>query len=421
MSGRRFAARNKVALVGYAHSAVQRHAARPLGAVTLETARAAIADAGLTPADVDGVVTSALFPTAGSHAVQDGISSVPATWLAERLDTVSGHTAPSHTAPSHTAPSHTAARHVAGFHGIGQIPGMVGMAVNAVASGAAQTVVVYRALYNPPGKYHANSMERAAGPAQWTAPQGFFGPLAMIGLPYNEYLQRYGADRAAMASVVVEARKNGSRIPWSYWYKRPLTEAEYLAAPMISDPVCRYDCDIPVDGVAAFVLTSAERAADLPHRPVYVSGFASGLPATRRAPLHWPLDDIMDVGTETARRLWEASGVGPAEVDLPQVYDGFSPFVYFWLEALGLCPRGEAHRFVQNGGIDSDRPGALPVLSGGGALGNGRMHGIPQMLECYLQLSGRAGDRQRAGATVGVACHSSPHYGGAVVYTAEPS
>jgi hypothetical protein len=72
---------------------------------------------------------------------------------------------------------------------------------------------------------------------------------------------------------------------------------------------------------------------------------------------------------------------------------------------------------VAEGGIDSDRPGALPVLSGGGALGNGRMHGIPQMLECYLQLSRRAGDRQRD-ATIGVACHSSPHYGGAVVYSA---
>ena len=93
--------------------------------------------------------------------------------------------------------------------------------------------------------------------------------------------------------------------------------------------------------------------------------------------------------------MWEHTGLRPADVDLPQVYDGFSPFVYFWLEVLGFCPVGEAHEFVQDGGIDSDAPGGLPVLSGGGALGNGRMHGIPQMLECYLQLSGRAGDRQR--------------------------
>ena len=197
-----------------------------------------------------------------------------------------------------------------------------------------------------------------------------------------------------MAAVLVEARKNGSRIPWSYWYGKPLTADEYLAAPTIADPICKYDCDIPVDGVAAFVFTSAERARDLPHRPVHVSGYATGQPTTRRVQTHWPLDDIMAIGHETARRLWEQTGFGPGDVDLPQVYDGFSPFVWFWLEVLGFCPEGQAHEFVQDGGIDSDAPGGLPVLSGGGALGNGRMHGIPQMLECYLQLSGRAGDRR---------------------------
>jgi acetyl-CoA acetyltransferase len=263
-------------------------------------------------------------------------------------------------------------------------------------------------------------MSDVRGNQQWIVPQGYFGPLAMIALAYNEYIQRYGASREAMAAVLVEARKNGARIPWSYWRNRPLSEEEYLAAPMINDPICRYDCDIPIDGVAAFVLTSAERAKDLPHAPVYVSGYATGAPVTPRLPLHWPLDDIMGVGSETARRLWESAGIGPAEVDLPQVYDGFSPFVYFWLETLGFCPVGEAHRFVLAGGIDSDRPGALPALSGGGALGNGRMHGVPQMLECYLQLSGRAAERQRQKATIGVACHSSPHFGGAVVYSAEP-
>jgi acetyl-CoA acetyltransferase len=127
----------------------------------------------------------------------------------------------------------------------------------------------------------------------------------------------------------------------------------------------------------------------------------------------------MGVGEHTARRLWESAGLGPSEVDLPQLYDGFSPFIYFWLEVLGLCPVGEAHLLVQDGGIDSDTPGSLPVLSGGGALGNGRMHGVPQMLECYLQLSGRAGERQREGVSTALACHSSPHFGGAVVYSAE--
>jgi acetyl-CoA acetyltransferase len=394
-------ASNQVAVVGYAHSPVERHAKRTLGAITVDTARRAIEDAGLDRRQVDGFVTGALFPTAGNHTAEDGVSLVSSNWLVEHLD--------------------VEPRYVAGFQGYGQIPGAVSLAVNAIASGAADYVLLHRALHNPAGRYHGHPMREARGTMQWAAPQGFFGPVSTIALTYNEYLQRYGASREAMAAVLVEARKNGSRIPWSHWYEQPLTADEYLAAPMINDPICRYDCDLPVDGAAAFVLTSAERARDLPHRPVHVAGYALGHPATRRLPTHWPLDDIMTVGAGTARQLWTNAGVGPTDVDLPQLYDGFSPFVYFWLEVLGLCPVGEAHRFVQDGRIDSDRPDGLPVLSGGGALGNGRMHGIPQMLECYLQLSGRAGDRQRARATVGVACHSSPHLGGAVVYTTDPA
>jgi acetyl-CoA acetyltransferase len=400
---RRFTAGGQVAIAGYAHSQVERHAARPLGALAVETARQAIADAGLRAGDIDGVVTASLFPTAGAHAADDGVATVTANWLA-------GHLAQAGAQP----------RYVSGFQGIGQMSGAVAIAVNAIAAGAADHVLLLRALHNPKGSYHGNPMREAAGAQQWTAPAGFFGPLAMIALPYNEYLQRYGATREEMAAVVVEARKNGARLPWSYWHGRPLPAQEYLAAPMLADPVCRFDCDIPVDGVAAFVFTLAERARDLPNKPVYVAGYASGMQPRRRLPLHWPLDDIMGAGADLATRLWEATGIGPGEVDLPQVYDGFSPFAWFWLEALGLCPPGEAHRFVAAGGIDSDDPAALPALSSGGALGNGRMHGVPQMLECYLQLAGRAGPRQRATASVGVACQSSPHYGGAVMYTAEP-
>ena len=399
MSGR-MASSNQVAVVGYAQSQVERHADSSLGALTVDTARRAIADAGLAVGQLDGFVTASLFPSAGAHAVVDGVSLVSANWLAEHLG--------------------ANPRYAAGFQGFGQLPGAVALAVNALASGAADYVLMHRALHNPRGKYHANPMTEVRGDQQWTVPQGYFGPLAMMALPYTEYVQRYGVTREAMAAVVVEARKNGARIPWSYWHDRPLSAEEYLSEPMVNDPICRLDCDIPVDGVACFVFTSARRARDLPHRPVYVAGYATGAPVRHRLPLHWPLDDVMEIGAETARRLWERSGIRPAEVDLPQVYDGFSPFVYLWMESLSLCPVGEAHRMVLDGGIDSDRREALAVLCGGGALGNGRMHGIPQMLECYLQLSGRAGSRQRPDVSIGVACHSSPHYGGAVAYSVEP-
>jgi acetyl-CoA acetyltransferase len=389
----------RAAIVGYAHSEIVRRSDRPLGALTVEVAQSAIADAGLCSDQIDGFASSALLPTAGTHSVEEGVNTVSSTWLAEQLG--------------------INPRFCSGFQGHGQLPGSVALAVNAIVSGTANYMLVHRSLFNPVGSYHGNAMQRAGGPLQWTAPQGFFGPLATIGLVYNEYLQRFNARRESLAAVVVEARKNGARIPWSLWRDRPLSESEYLAAPMLTDPICRLDCDIPVYGAAAFVLTSADRARDLPHRPVYIAGHVSASPIRRRLPQHWPLDDIYEVGVETARRLKAVAGVRPVEIDVPQLYDGFSPLLYLWLEALGFCPIGEAHRFVQHGGIDSDSTAGVPVLSGGGALGNGRMHGLPQMVECYVQLAGRAGQRQRNGVTTGLACHSSPHLGGAVVYTNE--
>jgi acetyl-CoA acetyltransferase len=393
----RLGLRSPVAIVGFAQSPIRRHAEVPLGALALDTARAAIADAGLTTGQIDGFTTGALFPTAGGHRVEDGVSIVTSQWLAERLA--------------------INPRFSSGFQGWGQLSGSVMLAV--IATGSADYVLVHRALHNPPGRYHANPMREAPGASQWTAPQGYFGPPATIALPYNEYLQRYGADRATMAKVVVEARHQGARIPWSHWSGRPIGEADYLAAPILAEPICRLDCDLPIDGVAAFVFTSADRARALPHRPVYVAGFAQASPTRPRLPVHWPLDDIMEGGHRTAERLWASSGLSRHDIDLPQLYDGFSPFIYFWLESLGYCPEGEAHRFVADGGIRA-ADGGLPVLTGGGALGNGRMHGVPQMLECYLQLARRAGPRQLDQADVGLACHSSPHFGGGVLYSAQP-
>ena len=142
---RTFDARNRVAIAGYAQSPVTRHAGCSLGALTLETARRAIGDAGLRVDEVDGFVTASLFPTSGAHAASDGTSLVSANWLAEHFG--------------------VNPRYAAGFQGMGQIPGAVAMAVNAVASGAADYVLVHRALHNPQGSYHGNPMTEARGDA----------------------------------------------------------------------------------------------------------------------------------------------------------------------------------------------------------------------------------------------------------------
>lgn len=392
----RFHAAGKVAVVGYAHSPIVRRTDVSLGALTLRTVLEAVADAGLTRSDIDGFTTGALFPSAAGLETRDGIELVTAGWVAEQLG--------------------IQPRWLNGFQGIGQICGSVALATDAIASGAADYVVVHRAMYNPPVRYNANPMTHAHGANQWTAPHGYWGPPTHMALVYNEYLQRYGATRDHMATVAVSARAAGAKLTWSQWYGKPISREDYLDSRMIAEPMSVLDCDIPVTGVGAFVLTSAERAADLPHKPVYVAGYAQGWTRRQQGPTIWTLDDAERGGREVASILWENCGFGPAEVDVPQVYDAFSPFVYLWLEALGFCGPGEAHQLVQD-------PSALPGVTfrtGGGAMGNGRMHGVPQMLECYLQLSQRAGDRQLERAETGLACQAAPNAGGVVAYTTTP-
>lgn len=388
----RFHASGKVAIVGYAHSPIRRTNDEPLGVLTLRTIREAVADAGLSLDQIDGFTTGALFPASSGRGLVDGVDIVTSDWVVDHLQ--------------------VQPRWLCGFQGIGQICGSVILATEAIASGAADYVVVHRAMYNPPGRYHGNPMTHAVGNDQWSAPHGFWGPPTHMALPYMEYQQRFGATREHMATVAVGGRAAGSQNPWSYWADRPLSREEYLGARMIADPMSVLDCDIPVTGVGAFVLTSRERAADLPHRPVYIAGYAQGRRASANGVGPWRLDDLYEGGAEVGRMLWENTGLSPTEIDLPQVYDAFTPFVYFWLEALGFCKRGEAFEYIQD---EASGPG-LPFRTGGGAVGNGRMHGVPQMLECYLQLSGRAGPRQLADVHTGIACQAAPNVGGVVAY-----
>ena len=390
--GRQFKSRCEVALVGYAHSPIYRHSPVPIGALTIDTCLRAITDAGLKKEQIDGFTTGSMLPAFSGRAPVDGVDIVTSNWITEQLG--------------------VHARWLCGFQGLGQIPGAVILAVNAIASGAANYVLVHRALSNPPGKYHENPMTEARGPAQWTAPHGLWGPPAMMALSYMGYMQRYGATREDMARVVVELRRHAARIPWAFWYDKPLTVDDYLNARMIADPICVLDCDIPVDGAVAFILTSAERARDLPHKPVYVAGYAQA--SLTEPNTLWSVTHAQQAGVQACKSLWEHTGLSVAEIDLAQIYDGFSPFVYMWLEALGFCGIGEAHLFLR------EQNDLSRFFSGGGSLGNGRMHGVPPMLECYLQLSRRAGERQMEDVKTGLACHSHPHHGGVVAYCAEP-
>jgi acetyl-CoA acetyltransferase len=225
----------------------------------------------------------------------------------------------------------------------------------------------------------------------------------------------YGATREHMATFAVRNRGNAAENPNAVFYQKPLSRDEYLDARMIAEPLSVLDCDMPVDGCGALVLTLAERAGGGEHRPAYVLGSASlGLPP-RRSVTH-TLDGATTAAGQLASALWANTGLLPADVTLAQVYDGFSWFVYLYLEAFGLFKTGEAFRALQDD--TTTRTGTLPINTGGGALGMGRLHGTPQLIEAVLQVQGRCGSRQVADPSVTLACTGAPFRGCAALVVA---
>jgi acetyl-CoA acetyltransferase len=174
-----------------------------------------------------------------------------------------------------------------------------------------------------------------------------------------------------------------------------------------------------VDGAGAVIVTTAERARALKQRPAYVIGHASLGLDTRNTPFR-TLEALRDASGYLADELWESTGMGPADVQQANLYDGFSYFTYIWLEAFGFCKVGEAFEFIQDGRIALD--GQLPLNTSGGSLGMGRLHGPPQVIESVLQLQGRAGVRQVKNVTVTLA-HTGSVFAsvGALLLTNDPT
>lgn len=388
--------RNRVAIVGASVPRVARHADVPVGSLAVQVSHAAVRDAGLSLDEIDGISCGTSLPADRDMAVKrPGFDFVNSDFLVEHME-LSPDWSLDH----------------------GSFAPALAHAVMAVAAGAASCVLVNRTVTNPTGgRYHDFSAATASGRAQWTAPYGFVGWISGMAMAYMEYQQRYGARREHMATFVTQMRQNVQRIPDAYWYGKPLSFDEYMGDRMISEPLSVLDTDIPVDGGGSFVVTSAERARDLPHRPVYITDFAR---IRRQQPSAWAipgslgrLDDYYEGGFELASRLWANSGWRPEHLDVVQLYGGFSCEPWFWLEVLGFCGQGEAWSFIQDGRISPDGP--FPMNSGGGSTGWGRLHGVVEVFEAYLQLSGRAGERQLPRTSSAVTTYADPgHFEGTV-------
>lgn len=382
-----WAGRGRVAIVGWSTSEITRDSTRNLSGLTLDACRAALADCGLEPRDVDGVATYPDQPFRGA-AGTDGRDLVSVNFLLDHLD---------------LADQVTWYAQIS----LGMVASAVGEAVNALLAGACRYALVWRAMRKPTGEYGAWQTNRATGDDQFSAPYGLSSIIQTHALAYRRYLNRYGADPDAMASLTTSSRRNAQLNPNAVFRDRPLSVADYLAAPMIADPLRMFDCDVPVQGCAALILTTADRAADLRHAPAYVLAHAQQ--TAHRQPIPYPLYtllDHMECGASTVGELWRRSGMAPRDVDVAQLYDGFSPSTYYWLEAAGLCGEGEAHRFVGDGRIALG--GELPVNTFGGSLSEGRLHGMGHLIEAARQVTGTAARRQAPGADVALALDGSP-------------
>ena len=213
------------------------------------------------------------------------------------------------------------------------------------------------------------------------------------------HMSEFGTQPEHLGAVAVAARRHAQLNPAALMRGRPMTMADYLASPMIAEPFRVFDCSLEADGACALVVTSAERAADLPQPPVHVMGIAQGQP--------YPADDIVTRAdpfrlgaTSAAPRAFAMAGIGPREVDFAEIYDPFTFQVIQQLEEMGFCPRGEGGPFVAGGRIELD--GELPVNTHGGLLSEAHVLGMNHFIEAVIQLRGAAGERQVRDARIGV-------------------
>jgi acetyl-CoA acetyltransferase len=360
---------------GVGQSAVGRRLNRSGMDLTIDAALAAIADAGIDPSEIDGISS---WP--GFKADTPGFSPVAIGQVKDALGLKLNW-------------------YNAGIEAT-QMAG-VQNACMAVAAGQARHVLCFRTVTETSGLGLQNRAslagaggERVTGFAEYLAP--FLAPSGAnwVGLVASRYFHEFGAKREQLAQIALTARRNAALNPNAV-YREPLSLEQYMASRMISTPLCLYDCDIPVDGSIAVIVSHRDTARDLKSTPIRIEAISGAL-HTKDS---WDqLDDLTRYSAEACgRRLWSRTDLKPSDVDVAQLYDGFSMLTLLWLEGLGFCGRGEAADFVGDGSriaLDGD----LPMQTGGGQLSGGRLHGMIHIVEAVTQLRGLGQARQVAGA-----------------------
>ena len=345
--------------------------------LTMEAVRAAIEDAGLTPSDIDGIATFGDTPPAevlaelGIHAEDRGAGFETGGVLIPVMS-------------AFRAISERRSRHVLVYRTVA----MLGGSMNQEAS------PLLAPLASPPVEPRAPGTRRKLKPFEdidELVAAHSYSAANWLAMHCRRHMELYGTTKEQLGWLAVNSRRNAALNPRAA-FRDPMTMDDYLAARPVSTPFGLFDCDVPIDGSIAVVVSRADYGTDCPNRPVAVEAIGG----TYGSGGWFHRDDFPKMASvEAAAEMWARTDLTASDVDVAELYDGFTYLTFAWLEALGFCADGEAGPFVE-GAKRIALDGALPLNTYGGQLSAGRMHGYWLLHEACLQLRGQAGDRQLA-------------------------
>lgn len=280
-------------------------------------------------------------------------------------------------------------------HGGGAACAVVAQAAMALYSGAAKYVLVYRAFNERSWhRFGQGVQDRHQTPEafdvsfSWTTPFGQLTPAQWVAMFATRYMHEYGATSEDFGRVAVADRRHAANNPAAFFYEKPITLEDHQNSRMISEPLRLLDCCQESDGGQALLLTTVDRAADLAQKPAVVASAAQGVAYDQHMMRSYYRDSITglpEMGV-VARQLWESSGLGPDDIQTAVLYDHFTPLVLTQLEEFGFCGVGEARHFIADGNIEIG--GRLPINTNGGQLGEAYIHGVNGIAEGVRQVRG---------------------------------
>jgi len=346
--------------------------------LTAEAARSAIADAGLEPADIDGIAT--LGDTPRQQVIE--ALSLDAENRSRGFDTAGLY---SPLMSAFLAVSEGRSRHVLVYRTVAMLGG-------SVINSSAELPSEPNALTSPPTEPRLPGRRRrvgANGDVSELLAAHAYSASNWVAMHCRKHMDLYGTTKEQLGWLAINSRRNAALNPLAA-YQDPITMDDYLAARSISSPLGLYDCDVPVDGSIAVVVSHRDHAAACPNPPVSVEAIGG----TYGAGGWFHRDDFPKMASvEAAAQMWSRTDLTPGDLDVAELYDGFTFLTFAWLEALGICGDGEAGPFVE-GATRIAMDGELPLNTYGGQLSAGRMHGYWVLHEACLQLRGQAGQRQ---------------------------